>query len=144
MVKFLTPLHVCIFSFLISLVRPDTKETFGVFDPNLRYMFQLRAGLSRLKEHKKRHNFSDTFSNKCICGNGTEDTTHYLLKCPIFNNQRQVLLSKIRDILQENGLDVEISSRILLYGCPTHPFCENNKIIRATLTYIISTERLSS
>ena len=38
---------------VISLIRPSPKETFNVFQPNLlRYLFQLRLGLSRLRRHK--------------------------------------------------------------------------------------------
>ena len=56
---------------ILSLVRPPPKETFSVFNPtHLRYLFQLRLGLSRLRYHKKRHNFQDTPSDICLCKNG--------------------------------------------------------------------------
>ena len=38
---------------LISLYRPDIKPTFGIHNPKLRYIFQLRVGLSHLLPHKK-------------------------------------------------------------------------------------------
>ena len=48
-------------SHLISLFRPNSKSTFGVYNPSLlRYLFQLRLGLSKLRAHKKRHNFAET------------------------------------------------------------------------------------
>ena len=34
----------------------------------------LRVGLSHLRFHKKRHNFADTPSDKCVCRRGAEDT----------------------------------------------------------------------
>ena len=39
---------------LIILFRPSMKSTFGIHDPlHLRFIFQLRVGLSPLKSHKK-------------------------------------------------------------------------------------------
>ena len=39
---------------------PVTKSIFGIHDPvGLRYLFQLRVGLSALRSHKFCHNFTD-------------------------------------------------------------------------------------
>ena len=59
---------------LISLYRPDAKPIFDIHNPHLRFIFQLRVGLSHLRHHKKRHKFADTPSDKCLCKNGVEDT----------------------------------------------------------------------
>ena len=65
---------------IISLIRPQMKYTFKVYNPSLlMYLFQLRVGLSRL-----RHNFADTPSDLCLSKLGVEDTHHYLLKCPFY------------------------------------------------------------
>ena len=62
----------------ISLVRPAPKSVFGIHDPlALRYLFQLRLGLSPLRSHKKRYNFADTPSDECLCREGPEDTRHF-------------------------------------------------------------------
>ena len=43
---------------LIKLIRPNRNEIYGVFEPNsLRFLTQLREGLSVLREHKFRHSF---------------------------------------------------------------------------------------
>ena len=68
---------------LTSLIRPKEKPVYGYFEPlHLRYIFQLRVGLSKLRYHKNRHNFVDTPSDVCLCKTGVEDTRHYLLSCP--------------------------------------------------------------
>ena len=55
------PTFLSLKSHLISLFRPQAKPVFGVHDPvSLRNLFQLRAGLSTLRYHKKCHNFADT------------------------------------------------------------------------------------
>ena len=46
---------------IFSLIRPKGKNIFGIHDPlGLRYLLQLRVGLSLLRYHKKCHNFIDT------------------------------------------------------------------------------------
>ena len=76
---------------LISLFRPQMKDTFVIHDPiNLRHLFQLRLGLSQLKHHRKQHNFVDTPLDKCICNTGVEDTAHFLLICPFYSTHRRV------------------------------------------------------
>ena len=63
---------------IISIIRPKTKSIFGIHDPlGLRYLFQLRVGLSPLRSHKMRHNFLDT-PVICHCNLGIEDTNHFL------------------------------------------------------------------
>ena len=46
---------------ILSMIRPKKKNIFGIHDPlGLRYLLQLRVGLSSLRYHKKCHNFIDT------------------------------------------------------------------------------------
>ena len=66
------------------------KSIVGIHDPlGLRYLFQLRVGLSSLRYHKKRHNFIDTPSDKCLCNQGIEDTNHFLFLCPFLLLEEQ-------------------------------------------------------
>ena len=52
---------------ILSLIRPKKKCIFGIHDPlGLRYIFQLRVGLSSLRCHKNRHNFIDTPSDMSL------------------------------------------------------------------------------
>ena len=61
----------------------EKKCFFGIHDPlGLRYIFQLRVGLSSLRCHKNRHNFIDTPSDICLYTQGIEDTNHSLFLCP--------------------------------------------------------------
>ena len=122
------------------------KNTFCIHNPLLlRYLFQLRVGLSRLRYHKKRHKFADTPTDTCLCNNGIEDTHHYLLKCPFYRTQREFLTSTIENILRKNKLNVPMNSDDLyLYGHACLNNSDNRNIIIATLEYIKSTNRLAS
>ena len=49
---------------MINCHRPEGRPVFGIHDPQgIRYLFQLRLGLSPLRVHKKRYNFIDTSSD---------------------------------------------------------------------------------
>ena len=127
---------------LISLFRPKTNSIFGIHDPvSLRHLFQLRVGLSKLRHHKKRHNFSDTLSDICICKNGIEDTDHFFIHCPFYDSHRAELTAKVSSILSRNDLDLNISSNLLLYGHTSLSFQDNRDILLATLDFIVKTNR---
>ena len=81
--------------FVLSL-----KSFFKIHDTvGLRYLFQLRVGLSPFRGHKCRHNFIDTPSGICHCNQGIEDTNHFLFSCPFFTNLRATLVTSINEIL---------------------------------------------
>jgi hypothetical protein len=131
---------------ILSLIRPPAKETFAIFHPVLlKYLFQLRLGLSRLRNHKKRHNFVDTPSDLCLCKQGIEDTSHYLLSCPFYASHREVLFTSVENIIRDKNINKTLKSPdLFLYGDPSLSSSDNQTIISATLDYIDKTNRLSS
>ena len=102
---------------MLSLFRPKKRSIFGVHDPvGLRYLFQLRVGLSPLRSHKMQHNFADICSENCLCERGVEDTRHFLLLCPYYATQRATLISSVNEILLNNNLPpFENHLQLLLY-----------------------------
>ena len=63
---------------LFKLVRPVERSIYGIHDPKgIRYLFQLRVGLSPLKNHKWRHNFIDIFTETCSCNTDVENTNTF-------------------------------------------------------------------
>ena len=103
---------------IFSLIRPKGKNIFGIHDPlGLRYLLQLRVGLSLLRYHKKCHNFIDTPSDECLCNHGIEDTNHFLFLCSFFATQRVTLASSVIQILQKYKLnDLGNQSHLYIYG----------------------------
>ena len=134
---------------LLSIIQPTPKSIFKIHDPNgVKFLYQLRVGLSPLREHKKRHKFLDTPSDICCCRTGIETTEHFLLKCPMFSGHRANLLSKISPIINsklQNEQPVTDSSlaKIILYGNEYFTHHENNSILNATINYILSTDRFN-
>ena len=132
-------------SHITSLIRPIMKPVFNIHNPShLRYLFQLRVGLSQLRFHKKCHNFADTPSQICLCNNGVEDTSHFLFHCSIFADQRSTLTSSVDNILRKNNLDIIKSVDLYLYGHPSLSITDNHDIILSTLAYIKCTNRFAS
>ena len=54
--------------------------------------------MSHLREHKFKHNFQDCLNPVCSCGLDIESTSHFLLHCPAFNDERYTLLGTLNNI----------------------------------------------
>ena len=125
------------------LIRPTSNSIFGIHDPSgLRFIFQLRVGLSPLRHHKKKRNFNDVHSDICDCQHDSETLTHFLFFCPKYFVQRTDLQNSTRQILQRcNLIDELLNPNLYLYGNESLSVEDNNEILRATIKYIIETER---
>ena len=108
----------------------------------IRLITRLRVGMSHLREHKFKHNFQDCLNPICSCGLDIESTSHFLLHCPTFNDERYTLLSTLNNI-DPTLLELTKSSLLqtLLYGNTLFDKEKNTRILNATIEYILSTER---
>ena len=60
---------------LLAFIRPLGNDTHGIYDPlGIRLLSRLRLSFSHLREHKFKHNFTDTLNLLCSCSLETEDT----------------------------------------------------------------------
>ena len=59
----------------------------------IKVLYQLRVGLSPLRDHKIKHNFSDTLSDKCAVCNRTENLEHFFSHCTRFIEARLSLFN---------------------------------------------------
>ena len=137
----------CFKNNVIKVYRPVNKSLFDIHDPNgIRWIFQLRVGLSPLKNHKKSHNFQDTPDDLCHCTLSSETSHHYLLHCPNYINHRNVLFQVISPVMFANNLrflDDQSFLHLLLYGHDKLKLCENRIILKATINFIKETLRFS-
>ena len=134
---------------ILKIIRPDNKQIFNIHkSPGISYIYQLRVGLSPLKAHKLAHHFTDTPVSICSCNSGTEDNIHFLLKCPHFNILRQKLLDTILPIISKLydvvSLDEFQLVKILLYGDKGLNFNDNQRILNATIYFILNSKRFTS
>ena len=116
---------------ILKLIRPPERSIFGIYDAiGVRYLFQLRLGLSPLRHHKWKHNFSDTPSNKCMCNEDIENIKHFLFDCPFFTTQRIILMTNVREILENYNLEQRLNQpKLYLYGDTSINRADNKKIL---------------
>ena len=96
---------------------------------------QLRMGCSKLNAHLKDLHVVD--SETCACGHNMEDTSHYLLSCPLYINERNEFLIKLRNI---GGNTINVHS--IIHGNMFSDFETNKKLFDALHDYIEKTNRL--
>jgi hypothetical protein len=98
---------------------------------------RLRIGCSFLKAHLC-HYLHVIDDPACSCPTRVEESSeHYLLYCPIYHNQRQVMYNQLL------GLNIVIiDENLLLYGNPNLDLLTNKKIFKIVHQYITDTARL--
>ena len=99
-------------------------------------------GLSHLREHKFKHGFLDSLNPICTCGQNIETSTHFLLHCSNYSNERLTFLNIIRNIdsniLSKNDLKV---TETLLYGDSSYDDTNNTLIMNATMEFLFASKR---
>ena len=130
---------------LLSFYRPKPKRIFGIHDPTgVRYLFQLRLGLSPLRSHKKRHNFLDTPSDDCLCKTGKETTEHFLFTCPFYALKRIPLAETVVPLLPPRNLAfLQNDVNLYLYGHGKLSENDNRIIILSTIKFIKDSNRFN-
>ena len=122
---------------ILKFIRPKANNVYYCHK-GIRLLTRLRLSLSHLREHKFKHSFEDCLNPLCFCGNEIETSTHYLLHCPNYTNERMTLLNKIKSI---NYSILEFSdavvTNILLFGDNTLSDSCNTLILNSTIDYII-------
>ena len=84
---------------ILKFIRPSPNSVFECHNPSgIKFLTKLRLGLSHFCDHKFRHSFQDSLNPLCKCVAEVESTSHFLLHCPIYNNEMSSLRSTIRNI----------------------------------------------
>ena len=124
----------------LKLIRPPKKSIFNIHDPKgIKRLFQLRVGLSPLREHKFRKNFKDTPTETCSCKMDAETTEHFFFHCVNYIEARNTMKEVINPILVSNNLllpNDKMVGKFLLYGHEVLSTDENVSVLSATLKYI--------
>lgn len=121
---------------------PLVKAYSTSFGPCSKYLTQIRLGLSKLKAHL----FSFNIIPDPICpycpNNVHETSCHYLLECPAFAAQREVMFRSLRELLP---LTIINNNRkcldAIIHGNQTSSTTTNIQIFRLVHKYIKETER---
>ena len=78
---------------------------------------RLYTGLSHLCEHKSKYSFQDSLNSICRCDTDVESCMHFFLHCPLFQNQRWILLHTVPNVESKlfDYSDLHLT-KILLFG----------------------------
>ena len=130
---------------LLTFVRPTGNRVFDINNLyGLKLLTRLRLYLNHLRYHNFRNNFQNCINPICDCGLEIEITTRFILKCPLFQSNRQFLLLNIKkideSILKKHD---ELIPKILLNGDDKFELPCNKFILYSTIEFIASTERFS-
>ena len=128
---------------ILKFIRPSPSNVFNYnYYKGIRLITRLRIGMSHLREHKFKHNFQDCLNPICSCCLDIESTSHLLLQCPAFNDERYTLLSILNNIACKFlELTKSSLSQTLLLGNTLSDTEKNTLILNATIEYILSTDR---
>ena len=140
-------MHISIFSIfkkiILQFIRPSPSSILNCHNlKGVKLLTRLRLGLSHLRDHKFKHSFQDSLNPICNCGTDVETTTHCLLHCPLFSDERLILINNIRNI-DNNILNLNDSrfSEVLLFGNSSFNNTKNTSILNTTIEYIVSSKR---
>ena len=97
---------------------------------------QLRIGFSDLNQHLYNKGCNDR--PNCECGHIREDTRHFILFCPLYSEQRQIMLTNINQL----QLNVSFTTNNLLYGNKKLTKEQHNSMLHIFSKFLISSKRL--
>ena len=128
---------------LLTFIRPCRNSVFRGHNPKgVKLLTRLRLGLSHLREHKFKHGFLDSLNPIGSSGQNIETSTHFLLHCSNYSNERLTFLNIIRNIdsniLSKNDLKV---TETLLYGDSSYDDTKNTLIMNATMEFLFTSKR---
>ena len=131
---------------ILKFIRPSQNRVYNCRKPKgIKLLTRLRVGLSHLREHKFKHIFEDTLNPICNCGEDIETTSHYLLHCPEYLQERKTLLNTISCIVPKIfDFNNDQLTEILLYGKGDLDNINNTSILDATINYLIETKRFNA
>ena len=131
---------------LNKFIRPPGHSFFGIRDKyGIKLLTKIRVCFSDLRDHRFFHSFNCE-SPICSCGLGDETSVHFFLRCPLYSNQRNILLSKVSDIVQAD-LSVILDEHlynIMVYGSNVYNMITNKLIMTETITSIRHSGRFTN
>ena len=125
---------------------PSCRPIHNIFNPlGVKYITRLRIDLSHLNERRFNHNFHDCMNPLCSCGNDTESNYHFFLHCRHFTSLRAELISNLK-MIDENLLRLsdDCLTNLILFGDPNYSPDDNRRILNASISFILRSERFKS
>ena len=89
---------------------------------------RLRLGLSHLRYHKFKCNFQDSLNPHYNSGLNVESTSHYILHCPLFADERNTFMDNIKSVNHKFLEQIDSTlTQTLLFGNPASSVESNSQ-----------------
>ena len=128
---------------ILQFIRPTLNSFFNCHNlKEIKLVTRLRTCLSHLHENKFKHSFQDSLNPICRCGTNVKSCLHIFLHCSIFENERIILLSIVKNI-DSNLFDYSdlCLTQVLLFGNISLDLNTNSPILNGTIDFIICSKR---
>ena len=103
---------------------------------------RLRLGLRHLCYQKLKHRFLDSLNRICSSGFDIETTSHFLLHCQNFINERSLHLNNVSGLTKEKLPSCDTSViKLFLYGDDSLDLVTSTLILNASVDFISSSKR---
>ena len=80
------------------MIRPEKNPMYGINNTlGASHLSTLRLSFSVLNEHRLRHSFN-CLNPICLCGIANEDSEHFLLHCPSYEEAQIVLDGRLSNV----------------------------------------------
>ena len=129
-------------AFKNAFIRPKYVDTFGIHNPiGMQLLTRFRLGFSHLNEHKFRHKFRNFLNPLCECKLEPEATSHFLLRCHLFQVERATLFNDIKEVDEHIRDNTSNLDQTFLYGNENYNYDTNKKILLSTIKFCIDSKR---
>ena len=128
----------------LNTIRPKYRDCFHIRDRyGISLLSKLRLDFRDLREHRFRHNFNCP-SPDCLCGNGIESTSHFMLQRDLYTNKRDIFLLKLLNIIPDfTKFPEDILANVLIYSHESYSNITNSIILNETICFINRNKRLN-
>ena len=117
-------------------------QKFRKFKYFLKKYPRLRLRLRHLRYYKLKHRFLDSFNRICSSGFDIETTSHFLLHCQNFINERSFHLNNVSRLTKEKLPSCDTSViKLFLYGDDSLDLVTSTLILNASVDFILSSKR---
>ena len=123
---------------ILNFIRSSASKIYNINDTiGIKLITRLRLGFSHLREHKFKHNFQDTLNPLYSCSIELESTSHYFLRCHIFDALRATLMNDLRNVDSDlSTLRAENLANVLLQSNQIYDDKTNQIILMLAIRYI--------
>ena len=93
---------------ILKFIRTSQKGVYNCHNPKgINLITRYRVGLIHLGKHRFKHSFQDILTPICSCGKDIETSSHYLLHCSNYLQERTTLIlyGKIKYLTETKTFD---------------------------------------